>query len=115
MDNQPAPTRLKSLVLIPLGGALLGYTLYTLRSDGSYYPKLMVLGIVLVGMGALGGVDPRLLNPWHSEFAEDPRIGAIKVVTVLLWLGLFGVAFYPMIALHQGWWLPEALVSLIRS
>lgn len=115
MDARPPPTRLKSLLLFPLGAAFLGYTVYTLRDDGTYHPKLTALGIMLVLMGVIGVIEPRLLNPWHGAFAQDAQIVPLKVTSVLAYAVMFGVGLYPVIALGQGWWLPEVVLATIRG
>jgi hypothetical protein len=101
--------------MIPLGGALLGFCVYTLQRDRTFYPKAVVLGCALVLMGILGIIDPRLLNAWHPDFSQQPNIMVTKVISVIAIGLIIAASFYPLAAMEWGWWLPEEALKLING
>jgi hypothetical protein len=117
MEEEPpheAPIKRSfALYMFVIGAAFLVWQVWSLRSGGTYYSKLICLGLMLAPMGFFGLIEPRLLRPGHPSYANDSDIGFIKLFawvgfTILMVLGL-----YLAIGLEAGWPMPEAVSNFL--
>ncbi|MGL6073264.1 MAG: hypothetical protein ACRC8S_03775 [Fimbriiglobus sp.] len=107
MNEGLPPTRtLFGVLLVPVL-ALFGWQLYQLRAEGFFHGKILMAAIMMIPICLAGLINPKLANPWHSIFADEPNIHIYKIASGVGGGFIVVSALYVVIALSEGWWLPE--------
>jgi hypothetical protein len=107
VNEGPPPSRLTFCLLLAAGVGVLFWQWSMLRAEGKFYGKLLLMVILLIPVCVAGVFDPKLLNPWHSHYADKPNILKYKIAASVAGICLVGLALYVVIALSEGWWLPK--------
>lgn len=113
MSEGHRPTRFSAFLYIVVGIACGLWQWQSLVSNGRFRSLAVMAAVLMTPMGIVGLIEPKLINPWHSQYLATPSMSVYQGITAVL-LACFGaLAFYLAQALQYGWWLPLFLVEAI--
>ncbi len=115
MDEGVPPSRLSALVILGIGIGFAVWQWSSLKSEGKFNPKLLAAAVLFIPVGLAGLVEPKIINPWHSQYAATPGMAQFKIATAVAGAVLVVVALYFALALQNGWWLPAFLLQALAK
>jgi hypothetical protein len=96
-------------------GIVLGWIMWSELSQGKYCPKCWIIFPPALLMGAMGLVDPRYINAWHSTFRRDKDLARIKLIGGIAWAISLTVALYFAIGFAAGFPMPAFITDRING